>query len=238
MRRTTAAVLFALSLLGTPVAVTAHTAWLEEDPATPGVFRVLFGGHAGQLETLEPGKITSVLAYAADGKAVSVERSDGNSGSRVTPGSAAVLIAMSYDNGIWSRDPMGRSVNKPMSEVSGAQQATWALKHHKSILKWSSVVTEPLGQAFEVVPLSGEVPIAGRTMRVQVLLDGNPVAGVRLGRGEEGEGEITDGEGVASFIPRPGFNRLWAGRRMSVDAPGYTELSYEYLLTFEALAAE
>ncbi|MEL7044244.1 MAG: hypothetical protein AAGL66_04390, partial [Pseudomonadota bacterium] len=79
---------------------------------------------------------------------------------------------------------------------------------------------------------------AGRTMRVQVLLDGNPVAGVRLGRGEEGEGEITDGEGVASFIPRPGFNRLWAGRRMSVDAPGYTELSYEYLLTFEALAAE
>jgi nickel transport protein len=219
--------------------VLAHTAWLEEDPATPGVYRVLFGGHAGQLETLQPEKITSVDAYAADGSSVALERADGASGSRLTPSDNAVLIAMTYDNGIWARDPMGRSINQPLTAVEGAREATWAKKLHKTILRWTDLVTEPLGQDFEVVPLDDAAPVAGQPMALRVLLHGEPVEGVRLGHGEEGEGALTDEDGVASFVPRAGFNRLWAGQRIPVaDEATHTELSYEYLLAFEARAAE
>ena len=219
--------------------VLAHTAWLEEDPATPGVYRVLFGGHAGQLETLQPEKITSVDAYAANGSTVALDRADGASGSRLTPSDEAVLIALTYDNSIWARDPIGRSINQPLTAVEGAREATWAKKLHKTILRWTDLVTEPLGQDFEVVPLDAAAPVAGKAMTLRVLLYGEPVEGVRLGHGEEGEGAVTDADGVASFVPRPGFNRLWAGQRIPVaDEATHTELSYEYLLAFEARAAE
>jgi nickel transport protein len=219
--------------------VLAHTAWLEEDPATPGVYRVLFGGHAGQLETLQPEKITSVDAYAADGSAVALDRADGASGSRVTPAGSAVLIALSYDNGVWTRDPMGRSINQPLTAVEGAREATWARKLHKTILRWTDFVTEPLGQDFEVVPLDSAAPVAGQPMTLRVLLHGEPVEGVRLGHGEEGDGAVTDADGVATLVPRPGFNRLWAGQRIPVaDEATHTELSYEYLLAFEARVAQ
>jgi nickel transport protein len=92
-----------------------------------------------------------------------------------------------------------------------------------------------VGQAFEVTPLDAATPMAGQPMRVRVTLNGRPLAGARLGHGEEGEAALTDAEGVASFTPVKGSNRLWAGRRWPVtDIPQYTQLSHEYLLGFEA----
>lgn len=39
----------------------------------------------------------------------------------------------------------------------------------------------------------------------------------------------------ATFVPKAGFNKLWAGHRIEQkDNPRYTELSYEYLLGFDA----
>jgi nickel transport protein len=221
-------------LLAVPRPALAHTAWMEADPASPGVYRILFGGHAGQLEPLEPAKLTRIRAFDTRGEALPLQREDGEHGSRLTVNPDTALIALSYDNGIWARDRMGRSVNRPLAEVPGAVEATRALKFHKSILRWAPAVTEPLGQAFEVVPLSAQQPVAGTPMRVRVLVDGKPARGVRLGHGEEGEAGETDAGGVATFIPNPGFNRLWAGRRSKVDSATHTELSYEYLLAFHA----
>jgi len=118
--------------------------------------------------------------------------------------------------------------------VPGASEATNALKYHKTIVQWSPVVTLELGQRFEVVPLRDSQPRAGEPMRVKVLLDGKALPGVKLGQGEAGDAGETNAEGIATFVPQPGFNRLWAGKRFAVDEPGYTELSYEYLLGFEA----
>jgi len=234
---TSAAALLALALLTAPLSGAAHTAWLEEDPATPGVYRVLFGGHGGQLEPLEPAKLLSVTALDAQGDPVAVARADGEHGSRISPQGPVALMAMHYDNGIWSRDPMGRSVNEPLAAVPGATEATWAVKYHKAIVRWAPVVREPLDQPFEVIPLSDRQPVAGEPMSVRVLVDGEPAAGVRLGQGEQGDAGTTDADGIARFVPRAGFNRLWAGQRRAVEAPTHTELSYEYLLAFEAAPA-
>jgi nickel transport protein len=233
--RTTA---IAMVLLVAAATAQAHTVWLEEDPAQPGVYRMLFGGHAGQLEPLEPGKITAVEAFDADGQPVPLERVDGEHSSRIAVPAQAALVSVEYDNGIWSRDPMGRSVNLPLDQVAGATHATNALKFHKTILSWGPRAAEGLGQPFEVIPLEAGQPVAGEPMGVRVLLHGEPVADVQLGHGEEGDAGVTDADGIASVVPRPGFNRLWAGKRIPVEAATYTELSYEYLLAFEARSGE
>ncbi|GFE79636.1 hypothetical protein GCM10011487_16360 [Steroidobacter agaridevorans] len=215
----------------------AHTVWLESMPQTQGDFQVLFGGHAGKLETYQPEKIKQIDAVDKQGRKLGVKQEVTADGVRLHVSGAPALISMHFDNGIHSRPPTGPSVEKPMNEVAGATRATYAVKYHKTVVDWAPLVTKALGQPFEVVPLSAQQPVAGQPFRVRVLQDGKPVAGVKLGHGEEGTAAdpVTDAEGVAAFVPKQGFNRLWAGKRIPVAGnPKYTELSYEYSFGFDA----
>jgi len=66
-------------------------------------------------------------------------------------------------------------------------------------------------------------------------MNGEPATGIKVGRGEDNAESVTDTDGVATFIPEAGSNRIWAGKRIGTTAePRYTELSYEYLLGFTA----
>lgn len=213
----------------------AHTAWLEPVTGAQGAWRVLFGGHEGKTEAYPPEKLKSVEAFSTDGTALQIERTDRADGVRIQPQGDAVVLLLHFDNGIYSRPEGGRSVNKPMSEVPGAISGVRALKYHKTIAGWGTSATRAWGQPFEVVPLEADLPRAGSPMRVRVLVDGKPVAGVKIAIDETAEGSLTDAEGIASFIPQEGFNRLWAGRRAPVQGnPDYTTLSIEYVLGFEA----
>lgn len=227
--------LVALTALSLAQGAMAHTLWLEPAGNIENAWKVLFGGHAGKLEPLDPSKIESVDVFDARGSEVGFDREDRGDDVLLRFPDDAVLAAIHFDNGIWSRDRMGRSVNSPMSEVDGASEATHAVKFHKTVLDWTDFVTRPVGQAFEVTPLDSARPEAGEPMRVRVTLHGEPLAGVNLGHGEEGDAGTTDENGIAVFRPKPGFNKLWAGKRFPVDdEDDYTELSYEYLFGFEA----
>ena len=224
-------------MLGITTSAVAHTVWLEPAKEHPGEYRVVFGGHAGKVEPYNPEKLKAIDALDASGKKLKVTRSVDASGARLHIDGTPALIAMHFDNGIHTRTAEGPSVEKPMNEVPGATRATYAVKHHKTIVYWSSLATKALGQPFEVVPLDATTPVAGKPLRVKVLQDGKPIAGVKLGRGEEGKPNdpVTDAEGIAAFVPEKGFNKLWAGERIPQnDNPKYSELSYEYLLGFNA----
>ncbi len=211
----------------------AHTVWLEAQPS--GAYRVFFGGHAGKLEPYSADRLKTVDAYAVDGTPIKVVRSGAADDVWITPEQPAAVIGMHYDNGIYAGGPGVRSVNLPMDQVPGADRATHAVKHHKTIVQWVEVVTQPIGQPFEITPLSAQTPKAGQPMPLRITLDGRPAAGIRIGRGEAGADGITDDRGVVSFVPAPGFNRVWAGKRIPVHGnPQYTELSYEYALGFDA----
>jgi nickel transport protein len=228
---------FAFSVMGLASVGDAHTVWLEPSGAGAGEYRVVFGGHAGKVEPYKPEKLKGVEALNASGKKLEIERSSAADGVRLYVQGSPALIAMHFDNGIHTRTQQGPSVEKAMNEVPGATRATHAVKYHKTIVKWRPLVTKPLGQPFEVVPLDAVAPRAGEPLRVQVLRGGKPLAGVKLGRGEEGTASdpVTDAEGIAAFVPQKGFNKLWAGKRLEIsDNPQYTELSYEYLLGFDA----
>ena len=213
----------------------AHTIWLQADGDAPRAYDIYFGGHAGALTPYDARRIASLRALDASGGALAVTRTgtDDRAGLRVD-GDAA-LIVFGYDNGIHTRAGSGPSVKAPMDEVPGAMSATNAQKFHKTIVRWGSdIVTVPVGHAFEVTPLSAQAPVAGAPMRVQVRIDGVPTAGVHIGRSEDTREATTDADGIASFVPVAGHNRIWAGRRLPVTGePRYTELSYEVSLGFD-----
>lgn len=137
-------------------AAQAHTAWLE--PAGSG-WLLRFGGHAGQTESYAPDKLKAVAAVDEQGGAVALERSVRADGVRVTTPGTPTLRTLHFDNGFFSRAEGGRSVNLPMDRNPGATRGTHAVKYGKTVARWGEVVTRPLGQPFEVVPLSAH---AGR----------------------------------------------------------------------------
>lgn len=222
-----------LALCTLPVA--AHTVWLERSAAVQGQFLVHFGGHAGKLDAYLPERVSAVVALDDASQPLAIERVDSADQVRLRVPRTCVLIGLHYDNGIYSRTGSGPSVPKPMNEVEGAISATRPLKYHKTLLRFgAAALTEALGQPFEIVPLNAAMPVAGEPWHFRVLLEGQPAAGIKYGRGEDtGEG-MTNDDGTGSFVPQAGFNKLWAGIRLQVkDNPAYTELSYEYLLSFE-----
>lgn len=213
----------------------AHTAWLEPDPAAAGTYVVRFGGHAGKTESYPPEKLKSVQAFDAQGAALAVTATPRPDGVRVAAQGTPALFTLHYDNGIYSRGPATGSVAKPMNENPGATQGTHAVKYGKYIAAWGAVVAQPVGQPFEVVPVSGTPPKVGQPWRVRLLIDGKPAADLPVARDEGSPDAVkTDADGVATFVPQPGQNKLWSGRRTPVSGdPRFTQLSIEYLLVFD-----
>lgn len=227
--------ILAIGLLAVSSAALAHTAWLEPVPGKAGTYRVFFGGHAGKLEKLEPARAKTIDAMDAKGRKLKVSRTIDNDGMLVKVAGKPALITMHYDNGIHTRTATGPSISKPMNEVPGAISATNAVKYHKAVVSWVPMVTRPVGQPFEVVPMDATQPRAGKPMRILVQMDGKPAAGIKVGRGEDNAEAVTDANGVTTFTPQAGFNRVWAGKRIETTTePRYTQLSYEYLLVFNA----
>lgn len=214
--------------------VHAHNVWLEPD--AQGGYVMQFGGHEGLTETFDPAKLQRVHAYDLRGREVGCDVQNLQGGIRVKPDAKAALIAVELDNGYFSSTrPEGAMLPLPMDKNPGALHGVHARKFHKTVVQWGAVMQKPLGQMFEVVPLQGQAPHAGQPLRLQVLLDGKPQAGVRLSWGENGSPAMTDAQGQAVMTPAAGNNTLQAILRQPVQGDARTtQNSYEYLLRFAA----
>lgn len=220
-------------MLATPVA--AHTVWMVPEAAKTGGWHVLFGGHAGQINAYPAAKLKTVSALSADGKALAVSRSVAVDGVHLGVAGKPSLILAHYDNGIHTKRSDGPSVEKSMDQVPTAISATRAIKYHKTIPNWTPIVAKPVGQPFEVVPMAATQPISGKPIRVKVLIAGKPAAGIKVSRNEEGDDATTDAQGIATFVPERGFNKLWSGKRTAIKGnKAFTEDSVEYSLGFFA----
>lgn len=215
----------------------SHTAWLmpvEDEQAARNEYKVVFGGHHGELD-YPVEKVKTISAIGADAVPLTVWRTTKDGATLIRMDDSPAMLLMHFDNGIYTRTADGESVNRPMSQVDDSVSAINALKYHKTIRIWTEVVSEAQGQPFEVVPVSAVPPKAGVPMKVKVLIDGNPAEGIRVGTDEVSIQSATGPDGVATFTPASGFNRLWAGQRTEVsDNPDFTQLSIEYLMTFYA----
>ncbi len=216
-------------------AAAAHTATIESD-GTPKRFAVLFWGHAGRTEPYPADRVTRVTALDARGQAIAVTLDQGADGVvRANAAAVPALVALEFDNGIWSRAEGGKSVNRPMNENPGATRGTHALKHGKTVVVWNDVALRPVGQPLEIVPLAAAVPRAGQPIRVRVLYEGRPLAGAKVAADEDAPATLTDADGVTAFTPRRGRNTVWVNHRVDVAGDArMTQRSHEAVLVFAA----
>lgn len=213
-------------------AALAHNVWLEPD--ADGNYLLQFGGHAGQLEAFDHAKLQGVTAYDRRGRSVPAQVRAVAQGLQVHPDAQAALLAVELDNGFFSGQSGSPAMrNLSMDQNPGATRGVWARKYHKTLIVWGAVARKELGQKFEVTPQQGRVPHAGEKVLLQVKLDGQPLAGVRLSQGEHGNPVTTDAEGLARVPVVAGTNTIQAIYRMPVQGDARTtELSFEHLLRF------
>lgn len=218
----------ALGLVLCAATAQAHDAWI--DPS-PGGFTVVFG-HAGKLETALARKVLQAQAVGAAGQALPL-RLDGL---KVAVDGQPSQLLLHYDNGFWSRTPEG-SRSGPKNEVPGALGASHALKYGKTLVRWDAQASRPQGLPVEIVPQAAQAPTAGSRLPVQVLWDGQPLAGAVLSWHEGGQEKDTqaDAQGRASVPVAQGRQMLSASARrpLASDARADT-LSVSSALVFEA----
>lgn len=210
----------------------AHNVWLVPD--ANGAYLVQFGGHEGKLEEYNSDKLKAVTAYDRRGRKIDVSSAAVANGVRVKPEREPALLAAEFDNGFFSKTDTGPMVNKPMDQNPGATSGVHARKFHKTVIQWGLIARKELGQAFEIIGTQSKDPQAGQPMKVQVLKDGKPVAGVRLSIGEDGQPVTSAADGTATVIPVEGNNQLLAILRLPVKGDAKTtQRSYEYLFAFQ-----
>lgn len=221
-----AATLVLAALLGT--AVQAHDAWIA--PATGG-FTVVFG-HDGQLETALPSKVLKAQAVGATGQALPLKLD----GLQVAVDGKPSLLLLHYDNGFWSRTPEGTK-SGPKNAVPGAVSGSHALKYGKTVQVWDAQASRVQGLPVEIVPQTAQAPAAGTQLPVQVLWDGQPLAGATLSWQEGGRDKDTqaDAQGRALLPVAKGWQMFSVSARRPIagDARADT-LSVSSALVFEA----
>lgn len=215
-----------LALLG--VAAQAHDAWIE--PAAGG-YTVVFG-HDGRLETALPSKVLKAQAIDGAGKALPLQLD----GLQVAVDGKPSLLLLHYDNGFWSRTPEGTK-SGPKNAVPGATAASHALKYGKTVQVWDAQASRAQGLPVEIVPQSAQAPAAGAQLPVQVLWDGQPMAGATLSWHEAGQDRDTktDAQGRALLPVAKGRQMFSVSARRPIagDARADT-LSVSSALVFEA----
>ncbi len=175
----------------------AHDAWIE---AREAGYAVVFG-HDGKLESYVPAKVKAITAVDGKGTVLRIKQAITADAVTFTVDGKPALITLHFDNGFWSKTTEG-SKNLPKSEAPGAISASHAVKFGKTVFAWSPVVLKPQGQPLEIVPLSATAPVAGKSLPVQVMWQGKPLAGAKITRADDEKRApvTTDAEGKA-FVP-------------------------------------
>lgn len=218
---------FALSSIAS-----AHNIWLESTSSNQ--YAIKFGH-----ETTEPypiSKLTHVQLIDAQGNRsdlspnfIKTSSDKGEANVQIDKGD---LVLLEFNNGVWSKLPSGKFVEKTKKEEPTAEFSKNPIKLGKAIFNWHEQALKPQGQVYELVPLSK--PEAGKPLQILVLHDGKPIEGIKVGLGEDKPFNLSNAKGIAEFIPTHGFNKVWAEFEEKVaNNPDYSDRSYEYMLTFD-----
>lgn len=206
----------------------AHNVWLE--PASSQGEYVMKFGHE-QTETYPQYKIKSIQSLNSQGKLTALDYQFKNGEAYVMPKTDMVFIQ--FDNGVWSKLPNGKYVEKSKREEPSAEFSTNPVKFGKAILKWDDEAFKPHDVAYELVPQAKAQ--AGKPLAILVLHNGKPVPGIKVGLSEDAPFNLTNDKGIAEFTSMKGYNKVWAEFHENVaNNPDYDRRSIEYMLTFDA----
>lgn len=225
-------------LLFTAFAVTfsslaaSHDVWLE--PGTGAEHRLVFG-HPGDLEPYEPARVTSVSVVDVNGgKSRPETRVDDGHLVVKTPAGASV-IAVVFDNGIWTEGPDEQLVNEPKHAVPGYNKSSHTKNFSKALLAWGDAARKPIGMDLEVVPLDDPFGLKpGQELIVQVFHGGKPLAGAEVEMLGAMDLFFTDEQGKVRLpVSDESFQYVLVMHRVPLkDNPDTDELELQANLTF------
>ncbi|WP_424991502.1 DUF4198 domain-containing protein [Nicoletella semolina] len=216
------------ALLGSNIA-NAHNIWIE--PTTHNAEYVVKFGHT-KTEGYPEHKLKEVKLLDSSGDSRPAQVTFKQSEAYFSAPNATMVL-MKFDNGVWSKLPNGKYVQKTKKEVPNAEISLNAFKIGKAILVWNAQALVPQHTDYELVPQA--VAKAGEPLSILVLKAGQPLAGVKVGLGEDEPFNLSNEQGIALFTPTKGLNKVWAEfSEKTVNNPDYDERSIEYMLTFDA----
>jgi nickel transport protein len=208
----------------------AHDAWI--DVSGPR-YEVIYG-HGGKIEPYAAAKAMQLVALDKEGRLIAAAVETSAAGVSLVPTSAASLLLVDFDNGYWTKTASGWK-NVPRTAARDATESSHSLKFGKTVLAWGPVASKPVGQRLEIVPLSAQPPRAGQRLLVQVLYEGQPLAGASIGSGgHDHHASTTDGAGKASVVVRKGRQMIVASHSRALDRPEAERESLAANLVFTA----
>lgn len=226
----TKALVFFISLFIFVVPIAnAHNIWIETVKQQSHQYVIKFGHEETESYPAEKLKEVKYLNEKGEIKPVKVTFSQGQAYFSLLD---ADLVFLKFDNGIWSKLPNGRYVEKTKVEEPTAVSSINAVKYGKAILNWNQQAFKSHQQPYELIPM--DKPEIGKPLSILVLHQGKPMENVKVGSGEDAPFNLTNKQGVATFLVQKGENRIWAEfDETVVPNANYDKRSIEYLLTFD-----
>ncbi len=224
----------AAALLGAQGA-SAHGIWTEQ---RYGQFEVVYG-HGAEDQAYVAEKIKGAWAYDQRGQMIPVTVERFSDHARLHPAAQPAVLAVALDNGVWSRNAQGESVNKAMADVPGAVSASHSYKYSLAILKAHAQIPDALKLAMVIRPLKDPSEVGvGNPLPVELTIDGEPASGIALLDDYRGMSDassvVTDARGRANVIVRnAGLNVIAAQAKVAaVNRKDVSERSLFTSLTF------
>lgn len=217
----------------------AHGVWVAQ---RTGEWALVLGEN-GADDAYKPGAVKKAIAVAADGSdsALAIRPQDRNV--ILEPAAGAQAVAVSFEDGYWSQDASGKWLPGPKSAVSGARHGSFYQMYTHTILapgyKPGATALNAADFPLQIIPLSDPLSLKkGKPLRVQVLFQGAPLAGVQLASDYTGDTKVrtarTDKQGQVTFkIRNAGLNVIKVSHTVKrIDRTDADEDGYAATLAF------
>jgi nickel transport protein len=199
-----------LACMGVVLHAVAHDAWVE--PGIGPIYTILAGHRSS--EEYPSAKVTSLQALDFRQRTLPLRRIASPQGMSVSVAGQPVLFLLEFNNsGLWTRignhwQEVGPTANpRPMRQLAAHEQRVIS----KTLLSWTTWMSRPMGQPLELVPATTEtLPVAGRGLRLRLLLNGRPLSGQMLSVSGSADGPKTDAAGNVTVTIARGTNRFSA----------------------------
>jgi len=195
----------------------AHGIWLEK---RRGNLDVVYA-HGASDDAYKTSKFHGAWGFDKNGNKVPVQALHLESHVRLLPQGNAAVIASSLDNGYYTQKADKTWVNEGRSKVADAVSSGNYWKYNLAILQSGAKIPKNLSELkLAVIPETDPTVLkAGDTLPVRVLLDGKPLAGVKITedyRNMDHQASYeTDSNGRAKVVVR--------NRGLNVIAASYTQ---------------
>lgn len=224
--------LFTIILASLPWAgsARAHDFWLERQG---GVFLLRYGHHGGEALALDAAKIKTLTCRQGVQAPRNVLASATVAPKQLTFAGPCALVSAFHDGGFWSLTPDGEK-NLPRNQVPDAVRSWRSRQFAKWVDVHSPLAGQPLGDGFEIVPVSDLAKVkTGDKATFRVLLAGKPLSGATLAIDHKPLGE-TDNQGEVRVKLRAAtVESVSASFRRAVKTPEADSEVFEASLTFE-----